>query len=96
MTDLTLASRPRRRKDVRVRGTGDTTVLTDEQGSTAYALNDTALALWELCDGRTTVAEMVGAASMLFAEDPADLERDVLAALDELLGEGLISDTESA
>ena len=33
---------------------------------------------------------------MLFAEEPADLERDVLAALDELLGDGLISVTESA
>ena len=74
MTDLTLTSTaapPARTCECAEHG--DATVLTDERAARAYALNDTALALWELCDGGTTVAEMVGAASMLFAEDPDDL-----------------------
>lgn len=95
MTELSLTSRPQRRDDVRVHGTGDTTsVLTDERGAAAFQLNDTALALWELCDGRTSVAEMVGAITLLFAEEPASLQHDVLAALRVLLQDGLIIDTD--
>lgn len=91
MTELSLSSRPQRRPDVQVQSAGDTSaVLSAEGGSAAYALNDTALALWELCDGRTTVAEMVGAVTMVYAEEPASLEHDILAALAELQGDGLI------
>ncbi len=91
MTSLSLTSRPLRRADVRVHGSGDVSaVLTDSDGSAAFELNDTALALWELCDGRTSVAEMIGAVTMIFAEEPASLEHDILAALDKLLQDGLI------
>ncbi len=95
MTQLSLDSRPARPAGFRVHGTGDgTTVVVTGPPEAAFRLNDTALALWELCDGRTTVAEMVGAASVLFAEKPADLARDVLAALAELQRDGLIVDTD--
>jgi hypothetical protein len=95
MTELSLNSRPARPAGYRVHGTGEsTTVVVIGPPEAAFQLNDTALALWELCDGRTTVAEMVGAASVLFAERPAALARDVLVALEELQRDGLIVDTD--
>jgi Coenzyme PQQ synthesis protein D (PqqD) len=52
-----------------------------------HAVNETGQALWELCDGRTTVAEMVDALAMLYAEDEKLIREDVehhLCALESL------------
>jgi hypothetical protein len=95
MTDVTLGSRPRRTAGVLVqRKRDDLAVLTRPAGGT-FELNDTALALWELCDGSTTVHEMVTAAEELFAAPQVSLQCEVLAALAELAGDGLISTAES-
>jgi hypothetical protein len=94
MTHLTLTSRPSRADGLTVvQDVEDSAVLVAAAERPAYRLNDTALALWELCDGSTSVAEMVGAASVVFAADPSNLQRDVLDALEELLHDGLIVDT---
>jgi hypothetical protein len=94
MTHLTLTSRPSRADGLTVvQDVEDSAVLVATPERPAYRLNDTALALWELCDGSTSVAEMVGAASVVFAADPTNLQRDVLDALQELLHDGLIVDT---
>jgi hypothetical protein len=58
--------------------------------ATDLSLNSTALAIWELCDGRTTVREVIDAATTLFVGSPASIERDILATLDELEKAGLI------
>ena len=54
------------------------------------ALNPTALALWELCDGQTEVAEMVGAVATLFALDPQTARTDVESALADMRATGVI------
>jgi hypothetical protein len=48
-----------------------------------YALNATALALWELCDGLTTSEEMVSAICVLFDADRPVIAADVQRALGE-------------
>ena len=55
------------------------------------ALNPTALALWELCDGQTEVDEMVEAVCDLFAVDPVRARTDVVSALVEMRAAGVIS-----
>ncbi len=50
-------------------------------GNPEALLNDTALALWQLCDGRTTVAEMLGAIDVLFAGDRERIADDVRTTL---------------
>ncbi|MHB1801823.1 MAG: PqqD family protein [Actinomycetes bacterium] len=61
-----------------------------EPARTTLVLNDTALALWELCDGQTSVQEMVDAVCALFAGPPERLRADVLDALDRLTDSGML------
>lgn len=58
--------------------------LTDASGRRRLRVDETALALWELCDGETTVDEMVAACCDLFDAAPAVVARDVAATLDKL------------
>jgi hypothetical protein len=46
-------------------------------------LNETALALWELCDGGTTADEMVSAICVLFDADRRVIAADVQRILRE-------------
>jgi pyrroloquinoline quinone biosynthesis protein D len=85
-----LSSRPRRRAGLQLRVSGDEAALLDPTSDAVHVLNDTALALWELCDGETSVEEMVVAAVGLFDADEGRLEQDVLDALDAMAHRGLL------
>jgi hypothetical protein len=90
MPTIDLNTVPRRTEKVAVRRDGSLVdVLVDDSGD-AFRLNDTAYALWELCDGSTTVGEMVDAASELFAAPPEQLRHDVTVALQHLTDAHLI------
>ena len=89
-TATTLASRPCRRPGLQRLTSDGATVLVDPGARVEHVLNDTALALWELCDGETTVEEMVVAATGLFDAQGGRLEQDVLAALDAMVDQGLL------
>lgn len=65
-------------------------VLLDGGGRRLHKLNPTALAIWELCDGETTVEEMVTALCELFAADPEVVKRDVLAVFESFTAERLL------
>jgi hypothetical protein len=54
------------------------------------ALNPTALALWELCDGQTAVEEMVAAVCALFELEPGRALTDVETALEDMRAAGVI------
>lgn len=58
--------------------------------SGVYVLNDTAVALWELCDGRTTPDEMVEAVCTAFRTVREIAEDDVRRVLGELTLLGLL------
>lgn len=66
---------------------GDTVVT---PAGARLLLNDTAAAAWELCDGQTRVAEIVGAMGELYSASLATIERDVWSALRELQRLGLV------
>jgi hypothetical protein len=82
---------PQRAEPVVVHHDGAMVEVVVERSNDTFVLNDTAFALWELCDGDTTVREMVDAVTVLFAAPDDQLEHDVTAALDHLLSAGLIS-----
>jgi Coenzyme PQQ synthesis protein D (PqqD) len=86
----TLSSRPCRKAGIQRRTADGGTVLVDPAAKVEHVLNDTALALWELCDGDTTVEEMVVAAIGLFDAQGGRLEQDVLRALDAMTDQGLL------
>jgi PqqD family protein of HPr-rel-A system len=54
-------SRPMRRQEVWLRQVGNENALFNQATGAVHLLNDTALALWHLCDGQTTQEEMVAA-----------------------------------
>jgi Coenzyme PQQ synthesis protein D (PqqD) len=68
----------------------DGAVIVTGTGPEQVALNRTALALWELCDGHTTVAEMVDAVCILFHIDRDQARRDVASALANMRTAGVI------
>ena len=67
--------------------------LVSTSSGVAVALDQTALALWELCDGETTVAEMIAAVCALFAASEQTVRDDVTSVLTTLEGSGLITFT---
>ena len=77
---------PRRRSGIEVRSEGDRHTLRDVATGTVCVVNDTALAVWELCDGTTAPEEMVTSICMVFDAAPdlvlTDLE-ETLATLTE-------------
>ncbi|HEX6299953.1 MAG TPA: PqqD family protein, partial [Acidimicrobiia bacterium] len=56
---------PRKLGEAWVRREGDQVAVFDPMSGRLLRLNDSAMALWELCDGSTTAAEMAGALSEL-------------------------------
>ena len=81
---------PRRTPDVAVERTEDGAVLR-LPGEPPVSLNPTALALWELCDGSTTVDEMIYAVCALFSVGERDASADVEDALRSLHRSGLLA-----
>lgn len=85
------AARPNRAADVRVYPLGDESLVYVPAAAVAYALNRSARAIFELCDGRRTVADIGRdcAQSLGCASDA--LLPDVEHAVSELREAGLVS-----
>lgn len=65
---------PRRRSGIRVELAGERLTLRDPGREEVFVVNDTALAIWEQCDGETTPDEIVRGIAALF-----DAAADVIA-----------------
>jgi hypothetical protein len=91
MNHLVITSRPVRADGVEVIRRNGKAYLRRIGADRVYKLNDTAFALWELCDGDTAVHEMVQAVDDLFTAPREDLSRDVMSALEELVRDGLLT-----
>jgi hypothetical protein len=87
---------PRKLGEVWVRRDGDQTAVFDPESGRLFRLNDYAMALWELCDGSTTPAEMAEALAELTGLTAEESLREVTETLDTLLDQQLISVAGSA
>jgi hypothetical protein len=54
-----------------------------------HFLNETAALVWDLCDGRHTVAEIADAVARRYAVPLARVRGDVLAILDRMRADSL-------
>lgn len=83
---------PRRRADVEVRrdAAGAAHVLHDPSSGVRSVVNETALAIWQLCDGATRPHEMVRGACELFGAPGEVVAGDVHRALADLSAAGLV------
>ena len=63
----------------------DDLVLYDPRTDAVHVLNETAAAVWWLCDGQLTCREIATQIAKLYGKQLPDVEEDVLQALQMLL-----------
>jgi hypothetical protein len=92
MTSRTYAGRrPLRRPDLWSRQTGGEFALYDADTSSVHLLNETAWAIWGLCDGETTPDEMIESIAEL-SRLPRDLvSEDVDRVLSQFAEANLVT-----
>lgn len=86
---------PRRKRGVVVAVDGGRPRLRTTDGRTVCELNETALALWQLCDGGTSPAEMVDGVCTLFESVLEIVVDDVDRTLREFTDVGLLEWTQA-
>ncbi len=84
---------PRRRGDVELRVEGTRTLLLSDQPDAAFELDPLGRAIWELCDGATTLDEIVRAVCQVFEVDDDVVARDVATLVTRLHRAGLVDRT---
>lgn len=75
---------PTRRPEVLLRESGTETLLFVWGEEETHVLNPTARAIWDLCDGTTTLGELADAICLVFAVPREHALADVTAVLDQL------------
>ena len=85
------AATPERHGEVWTRRDGEQIAVYDPDSGRLHVLNASALAIWELCDGETTGEEMAGAIAELTSGGTDSASQDVVAALQALWEQQLIS-----
>ena len=83
--------RPARKKEVWVRQAGKENAVFDPRNGSLHFLNETALAIWDLCDGETTPEEMIEAICQLSGMHRDVIEEDVARTLHRFQHAGLIT-----
>ena len=91
MSSITRQGCPASKRDVWVRQTQGENALYDPATGTVHMLNETAQAIWELCDGETLPEEMISAICQLFSMHRDVVTEDIERILGDLDRAGLIS-----
>jgi hypothetical protein len=93
MTDLR-AGKPLRHPDVWLRQAGKENAVLNPSSGSVHMLNESALAIWHLCDGKTSPEEMVEAICDV-SHMPADIvAEDVARILGEFEVAGILEWTD--
>jgi hypothetical protein len=71
---------------------GDMLLYNLESSSTLH-FNTSAAIIWQLCDGERSVGDIVGLIQESIPDTGDDLERDVLAAVEEMIRNGALRTT---
>jgi hypothetical protein len=90
MTGRVRQRRPLRREGVWLRATSDENAVYDPVTKGLHLLNETARAIWELCDGETTPDEMVRAICEVSGLPVEVVTEDVQRTLAEFEGLGIL------
>ena len=82
---------PRRRDNLWQRQTTNENALYDREANSVHILNETAWAIWHLCDGRTSPDEMIEAICDLSGMPRELVNEDVDRVLNQFDEEGLLT-----
>lgn len=85
-------SRPTRRAGASTVALDDNLAVYDDVGQLLVLLNTSAAAVWEHCDGVTTLDDMVETLAAAYADDPAEIGEDVRQTVRKLVELGLVVD----
>ncbi len=85
-------ARPVQREGASAVELDDNLALYDEVGQLLILLNTSAAAVWERCDGTTTLDDMVRALAEAYPADPAVIREDVRQTVRKLAELGLVVD----
>lgn len=83
--------RPVRKPEVWLRQAGEENAVYNPATGSVFLLNETALAIWDLCDGETSPEEMVTAVVELTGMHPDVVTEDVDRILGEFEEAGLLT-----
>lgn len=86
-----MSKQPERRGELVQSASSDGWTIYEPATDSLHVLNDTARAIWELCDGSTTHREMAEAVSELTGLDLESAEQDVRSTLALLAQLNLVS-----
>lgn len=90
------ASVPVRREGASAVELDDNLAVYDDVGQLLILLNSSAGSVWQLCDGSTTVAQMVQVLSEAYPDDASVIADDVRGTLRKLAEIGLVSERPEA
>lgn len=79
-----MSKQPERRGELVQSASSEGWTVYEPTTDSLHVLNDSAKAIWELCDGATSPSEMAAAISELTGLDLDSAKRDVNATLDAL------------
>lgn len=85
-------SRPVRREGASGVELDDNIAVYDDVGQLLILLNSSAGSVWELCDGATTVEDIVRALGEMYPDDASVIGGDVRETLRKLAEMGLVSE----
>jgi coenzyme PQQ biosynthesis protein PqqD len=83
-------TRYRQKEGLLAQRAADTRVLLDPADGNYFALDDVSGRIWDLCDGKRTVAEIVATLCAEYDAPRETVEADAMEFLGELLTDGLV------
>jgi hypothetical protein len=83
-------SYPRRQAQIIAQKGSEEVLLFNMDDGSYYALNEVGNRIWELCDGRHRMAEMVRVLAKEYNATPEILETDIVEVLEDLRSKNLI------
>ena len=90
---INLNSSPKRKDQVIAQKAANDFLLFDMDSGNYYSLNEVGSRIWELCDGRQTVAQVVAILAAEYDAPAEDLQADALQLLEQLRSGKLIVET---
>ena len=83
-------TRPLARSDITVQVIGDEVMLYDSDNEKIHVLNHSAYAIWQMCNGENSLADMCEQLTVQYADASLDLIDDIQATIDGFIQKGLL------
>ncbi len=77
--------------DVTLQRVGNEAILHDRRSGRAHVINESAARLWELCDGKASLEQVVAAFAAPYSLAPADVREDVVYILAKFRDLGVLT-----